>query len=163
MTKIKGKYLQQFVDGKPQALATSCSLNATMQFDDARTKDDPEGPAPEPDYIDWSVSCENILGYNEDVTAEMLYDELMEIFTTKKKVEIYIEQVINPSAAVPNAGWKPETGTTKAFAPYGGYAYVESVTLNAPADGKATVSVNYKGYGALMKKSDAAQSSNTEQ
>lgn len=161
--KTKGKYLQQFVDGKPMALATSCSLNATMQFDDARTKDDPEGPAPEPDYIDWSVSSENILGYNEDVTAEMLYNELMEIFTSKRKVEIYIEQVVNPSAAVPNTGWKPDTATNKAFAPYGGYAYVESVTLNAPVDGKATVSVNYKGYGTLAKKATASQTSTTEQ
>ena len=155
--KYKGKYLQHIVDGKATALATSCSLNATMQFDDTRTKDDAEGPAPEPDYIDWSVGSENIVGYNEDVTAEMLYDELMETFVSKKKVEIYVEQIADASGAVPAGGWKPDTTVKKAFAPYGGYAYIESVTLNAPENGKATVSVSYKGYGALTKKASTTE------
>ena len=151
MTKIKGKALQLRVNGNTIALATSCSLNTTTQVVDSRTKDDATGPAGEFDYVDWSASSENIIGYNEGVTAELVYESLMELQLGGVVVDISMELMTNASGKIPQGGWVPETESDKAFAPYGGKALIESVNLSAPADGNATVSVNFKAVGLLAK------------
>lgn len=147
--KYKGKALMLRVGGKTIALATSCSVNTTTQVTDNRTKDDANGPAGEFDFVDWNASSENVLGANENVTAEMVYDELLTAQLAGTKLEISMSLVLNPNGAIPTEGWQPDSTNNKVIKPYGGLALVESINLNAPVDGVATVSVNFKAVGPL--------------
>ena len=137
------------VGGKTIALATSCSVNTTTQVTDNRTKDDANGPAGEFDFVDWNASSENVLGANEDVTAEMVYDELLTAQLAGTKLEISMSLVLNPNGAIPTGGWQEDSANNKVIKPYGGLALVESINLNAPVDGVATLSVNFKAVGPL--------------
>lgn len=147
--KYKGKALMLRVGGKTIALATSCSVNTTTQVTDNRTKDDANGPAGEFDFVDWSANSENVLGANDNVTAEMVYDELLTAQLAGTKLEISMSLVLNPNGAIPTEGWKADATNNKVIKPYGGLALVESIALNAPVDGVATVSVNFKAVGPL--------------
>lgn len=151
MTKIKGKALQLRVNSQTIALATSCSLNTTTQVVDSRTKDDASGPAGDFDYVDWSASSDNVIGYNEGVTAELVYASLMDLQLSGAVVDISMELMTNAAGKIPQNGWTSETETNKAFAPYGGKALIESVNLTAPTEGNATVSVSFKAVGPLSK------------
>ena len=148
--KYKGKALMLRVGGKTIALATSCSVNTTTQIIDNRTKDDANGPAGEFDFVDWSASSENILGANENVTAEMVYDELLAAQLSGTKLEVSMSLVLDPNGAIPTEGWQKDSTNNKVIKPYGGLALVESIALNAPATGEATVSVNFKAVGPLV-------------
>lgn len=148
---MKGKELQLTAGGVTIAYATSCSLNTTTQVVDSRTKDDAVGPAGDVDYIDWNASSENIVGANENVTAEMVYYQLLDKQLAGDKIEVAMKLMANATGAIPSTGWQPATGNNNAFAPYGGLAIIESVNLNAPAEGNATVSINFKGVGPLTK------------
>lgn len=147
--KIKGKSLMLRVGGKTIALATSCTLNTTTQVTDNRTKDDANGPAGEFDFVDWNASSENLLGMNEDVTAEMVYDELLTMQLAGTKLDLSMDLVLNSTNAIPKEGWQADTSTNKVIKPYGGKALIESLNLTAPADGAATLSVNFKAVGPL--------------
>lgn len=151
MAKIKGKALQLRVNNQTIALATSCSLNTTTQVVDSKTKDDASGPAGEFDYVDWSASSDNVVGYNEDVTAELVYDSLMALQLEGTAVDLALDLVTNASGAIPAEGWASDSAGNKAFSSYGGKALIESVNLNAPVDGNATVSVSFKAVGPLAK------------
>ena len=153
MAKIKGKALQLRVNNKTIALATSCSLNTTTQVIDSKTKDDADGPAGEFDWLDWSASSENVVGFNESVTAEMVYATLMDLQINGTVVSLALVLMANAGAGIPgnSGGWVPDTTANLAFAAYGGKALIESVNLTAPVDGHATVSVNFKAVGPLAK------------
>lgn len=151
MAKRKGKDLQFMVEGKTIAYSTGCSLNTTTQIVDSKTKDDAVGPAGEFDYVDWNGSSENVLGFNDGVTAETVYSDLMDLQLEGTKINVRLCLVDGASGAIPQGGWKESTTPAKDFAPYGGLALIESVNLNAPAEGNATVSVNFKGVGPLKK------------
>ena len=150
--KINGKSVMMRVNGKTIALATSCSMSTTTQITESKTKDDAKGPGGDFDFIDWSMSSENLVGSNENVTGQMLYDELLALQVAGTKVNVSMELVQNADGAVPSTDWQPDTATTKTgYAPYGGEAWIESVNLNNPVDGKSTVSINFKGAGPLGK------------
>lgn len=155
MAKMKGKELQLTAGGVTIAYATSCSLNTTTQVVDSRTKDDAVGPAGDVDYIDWNASSENIVGANEDETPEEVYQSLLDKQLAGEKIQVAMKLMANANGAIPSTGWQPNTTPNKAFAPYGGLAIIESVNLNAPADGNATVSTNFKGVGPLTKLTEA--------
>ena len=139
------------VNGKTIALATSCSLNATTQVTDERTKDDATGPAGDFDFVDWNMSSENVVGANEGVTAEMVCDELLDLQFAGTKVEVELLLISNSTNAIPKDGWTAESGDVKTFKARKGMALIESATVNAPAQGNATVSVTFKGVGPLQK------------
>lgn len=159
--KIKGKAVQLRVNEKPIALSTSCSLSTTTQVTDSKTKDDANGPAGEFDWLDWNASSENVVGFNENVTAEMVYAELLDLQIAGTEIDLSCELMANATGKVPTSGWTPDTAQNKAFAAYGGKVLIESVNLNAPVDGNATVSVNFKAVGPLTKL--GAQSTSTEE
>lgn len=149
--KIKGKALQLRANNQTIALSTSCTLNTTTQVVDSKTKDDANGPAGEFDYVDWSASSENIVGYNEGVTAELVYDSLIELQLSGTVIDLYLELMAAADGKIPTAGWAPTDEVNKAFTLYGGKALIESVNLTAPADGNATVSVSFKAVGPLTR------------
>ena len=150
--KLSGKSIMMRVNNKTLALATSCSLNVTTQVTDSKTKDDAVGPTGEFDYADWNMSSENLVGANDGVTGQMLSDELLALQLAGTKVEISVDLMANSTSSVPSSDWSPENPTTKTgFTPNGGEALIESFQLNAPVDGKASVSINFKGVSPLAK------------
>lgn len=151
MKKLKGKSLMARVNNRTVALATSCSFTATTQFEDAQTKDDAEGPANEPTWVDWNGSSENMVGINESQPVQLTYAELLDLQLSKTVIDLSFDLVSNAEGSVPEEDWKPDTANVYGFAPYGGKAYIESVNLNAPNNGKATFSVAFKAAGPLSK------------
>jgi hypothetical protein len=150
--KISGKSIMIRVDGKTIALATSCSLNVTTQMADGKTKDDAVGPTGEFDYADWNMSSENLVGANDGVTGQMLSDELLALQLAGTAVDVTTELMADSKNAVPSSDWEPANPTTRTgFTPYGGKALIDSFQLNAPTDGKASVSINFKGVSPLAK------------
>lgn len=150
--KISGKSIMIRVDGKTIALATSCSLNVTTQMVDGKTKDDAAGPTGEFDYADWNMSSENLVGANDGVTGQMLSDELLALQLAGTKVEISLDLMTDSTSSVPSSDWSPMNPTTRTgFTPYGGKAMIDSFQLNAPVDGKASASINFKGVSPLAK------------
>lgn len=138
------------VNGKTIALATSCSLSTTTQTTDARTKDDASGPMAEFDYVDWNASSENLIGMNDGVTQQMLYDAMLELQLSGTIVDLSLELVQNYKGKVPATDWqRDEAALNNGFRPYGGKALIESVNVNAPNEGNATVSINFKAAGPL--------------
>ena len=150
--KLSGKSIMMRVNNKTLALATSCSLNVTTQVTDSKTKDDAVGPTGEFDYADWNMSSENLVGANDGVTGQMLSDELLALQLAGTKVEVSVDLMANSTSSVPSSDWLPENPATKTgFTPYGGEALIESFQLNAPVDGKASVSINFKGVSPLVR------------
>lgn len=149
--KIKGKALQLRVNGQTIALSTSCSLNTTTQIIDSKTKDDAVGPAGEFDFVDWNGSSENVVGYNEDVATELVYDSLMDLQLSGTPVELSMDLVVDYKGKIPAGGWSVDEVTNQAYASRSGKALIESVNLSAPVDGNATISVNFKGVGPLNR------------
>lgn len=151
MAKYKGKGLQLRANNQTIALATDCSVNTTTRFVDGLTKDDEEGFGDEFDGVDWTASSNNLVGYNEDVTTELVYDSLMELQENGTPVDLAIEKMANASGKIPEGGWAPSTGTDRAFEARGGKAFIESISLNAPASGNATININFKGKSKLTR------------
>ena len=150
--KLKGKALMLRVNSKTIALSTNATLNTTTQTIDSRTKDDATGPAAEFDFVDWTASSENVVGKNEDVTAEMVYAELLSLQLAGTIVELSMELMSNYTSAIPSAGWSPDSSTNaqkNGFVPVSGKAFIESLSLSAPESGNATLSVNFKAAGPL--------------
>lgn len=151
MAKYKGKGLQLRANGQTIALATDCSVNTTTRFVDGLTKDDEEGFGDEFDGVDWTANSNNLVGYNENVTTELVYDSLMELQENGTLVELTIEKMTDASGKIPEGGWLPSTETDRAFSARGGKAFIESIQLNAPASGNATISISFKGKSKLTK------------
>ena len=150
--KLSGKSIMIRVDGKTIALATSCSLNVTTQVTDSKTKDDAVGPTGEFDYADWNMSSENLVGANDGVTGQMLSDELLALQLAGTEVDVSTELITDSKNAVPESDWMPANPAARTgFTPYGGKALIESFQLNAPVDGKASASINFKGVSPLAK------------
>ena len=141
------------VDGKTIALATSCSLNTTTQTTDARTKDDATGPAAEFDFVDWTASSENVVGYNETVTTQEVYDTLLDYQLAGKVVEISLDVINEHNGAIPAGDWQTATEKQADYTPRKGNALIESINLNAPNEGNATISISFKAVGPLSKAS----------
>ena len=149
--KIKGKSLMLTAENKTIALAINCSFNTTTQISDSRTKDDATGPAGDFESVDWNASSDNIVGANEKVTNEMVYADLLEKQLSGTVLKISVMLAAAATGAIPEAGWEADKTINKAFVPYEGNALIESVSLNAPQEGNATVSVNFKAVGPLTK------------
>ncbi|MBO7193719.1 MAG: hypothetical protein J6V47_05480 [Bacteroidaceae bacterium] len=148
--RLDGKSMRLRVNGKTIALSNSCTFNTTTQTIDAKTKDDAKGPYSEFDFVDWTMGSENLVGYKEETTSQILYKELLALQLAGTEVEVSVDLVKNASGAVPaNGDWESETAENKAFAPYKGMAWIESLNLSMPKDGKATLSVNLKGNSPL--------------
>lgn len=123
MTRIKGKLLKLSIDGKVVGLATSCNLTTNSVFIDSRTKDD-EHPENELDYVEATITSDSIMG--EDVYRDFIN---------------YQQAGTGLSASV-----MPDDDADLNLQNVTAVVKVESVALNAPAEGYATVNATFKGY-----------------
>ena len=139
-----------FLDTTAIAMATNHALNINPQIDETLTKDDALGPAGDIDIIDWDVSCESVVGDNADVDNELTYAELISAQLAGSTVAVVMDAVpvANDDAAVPTAGWA--AGNIAAQYPKrSGNALISEISIEAPAEGFATMNVSLQGCGVL--------------
>lgn len=148
MQKIKGKSLMIRIAGRTIALATSCQLSMTANIDETKTKDDAVGPAGEFESLSWTMSSDNIVGVNEELTTiQYTHLELARIMHSGEKVVVEFSPVADYEGAVPSGDWT--AGNTLAVGTYSGKALIDNLSLTAPGEGDATLSVNFRGVGPL--------------
>lgn len=151
MQKIKGKALMIRIAGRTIALATNCQLQMSANITETRTKDDAIGPAGEFDSLSWSMSSDNIVGVNEGMD-ELQYThlELSRKMAAGEKIELEFTPVSDYSGSIPAEDWAgAESIGGPAVGVYTGLALIDSLSLTAPAEGDATLSVNFRGVGPL--------------
>lgn len=150
---LRGSDAMLFVDGKAIALATSCSLEITTNTVDSRTKDSAYGVDTEFDYISWTSSSESFVGANKGTTSENLAGYLIDAQLAGKRVTLVIGKVQRTSAGIGSDGWETPTvaAADDALPTYTGQAWIKSVNVNHPNEGKSTVSVQFEGVGTLSK------------
>ena len=146
--KVDGKSVMIRVNGSTIALATSCTVDVTLQTLDARTKSD-KGAVEIPDYIAFSLSSESFVGKNENVDIQQTQATLMALMGAKHPVTIEFMLAANSALAVTSADWQPGVMTRKGFQSYGGEALIKQVTLNGGVGDKAKLTVQLSGQGEL--------------
>ena len=147
-TISKGRNLMAFVDNKAIALATSHTLSISPSLLEDRTKDDGDAPVAVFDNYSWSVSSENIVGSNDNVTNEMTVVDLIDAMLSLTKVSVAMDAGLPLTGSVPENGWTEQKSITQ-YMPSVGDAYIESLSVSAGATGFATSSVSFKGQGEL--------------
>lgn len=143
--------MQVRANGHTIALSTSCSLNTTTQYSsDSKTKDEAIGPGgDEPEYVDWSLNGDSLIGIS--AAEQLTYEQLMDLQLSLTVLDVEFFLAADGAGAVPDGDWTPDKAADYGFAPYGGKATIESISANAPTDGKASYSVAFKPASALKK------------
>ena len=145
MAAIAGKDIMIFFkfDGTARALALASNHTLDLQADTTETssKDSGSWADSEVSKLRWTASSENFIeGLEGDYAA------LVEAWRTKAVVDIVTAVPTNISESpVPEGGWLPPT----TGGGYTGKALISSVTLNAPSEGNATMSISLTGKGEL--------------
>lgn len=124
MGRIKGKHLELKLDNSLVGLSTSCNVTTNSVFIDSRTKDD-DHPENELDYVEVTITSESIMG-----------DDIYLILVTSQQTGTELTASVTPAS---NSG-------AELMQLLSASVKVESVALNAPAEGYATVSATLKGY-----------------
>lgn len=151
--KFNGADLMVFLGGKSLAFATNHSVNINVNTTDTSTKDNGGGRFRdfEAGIVEWDMSSENVVSNSE---AGVNSDTLLDLALKREKVDVVfgmqkeltdLEGKSEEGYDVPEAGWTPATNH------YKGKAIITSVQLNAPVEGKATMTVSFTGCGALSK------------
>lgn len=146
--KVDGKSVMIRVGGATIALATSCTLDVTLQTLDARTKSD-IGACEVGDYIAFSLSSESVVGKNEHVDIQHTQATLMALMVTKQPVYVEVMLAANSSQMVPGIDWQPGIMTRRGFRSYGGHALIKQIALNGAVGDKAKLTVQLSGQGEL--------------
>ena len=154
MKKTPGKFLQVRVGGHTIALSTSCSLQTTTQYaSDSKTKDEAKGPSSgDAEWVDWTLSADAVSGASEATQLTEAALRRYQLALTELDVEFLL--VANGDGKVPEGDWQPENVQQVkewGFLPLAGKATIESINTNAPAEGKATFSINFKAASTLAE------------
>lgn len=123
---LKGQEIKLKLDGKVIAKSQNCTLNITANTSDESSKDDadPYFDHPSVESTGWSAQNESFIA---DTGA------LKEILTKFKAKQPMPVEVSDPA------------GVTTAQ----GYALITGITVDAPNNGKATLSISLTGNGIL--------------
>ena len=151
MKKIKGKYLQVRANGHTIALSTNCSFQATTQYSsDEKTKDEGKGPGgDEPEWVDWNMSADALMGVSSK--QQLTHAQLLDLQLSLEKLDVEFFLAADASGDVPEGDWTPDMAEGMGVARYGGKATIESINANAPNEGNASFSVNFKAAAKLGK------------
>ena len=148
--QTKGKNIMLFLGGSAIAMSTNHILNVNPKLDETVTKDDAEGPAAAIDYVDWDCSADSVVG-ESGVTNEETFASLIESQIGGATIAVVLDAVTAATAdqAVPADGWE-NADSSSVFTPKrSGNALISEITIDAPADGFATMNVALVGKGAL--------------
>ncbi|MDR1556796.1 MAG: phage tail protein [Tannerellaceae bacterium] len=145
-TELLGNDLMIFVGGKAIALATSHTLSLTAEMKSTSSKDTGNWAASIPGGKSWEMTSENVYSADAD-TTQASYATLVDKWLADERVEVHFGIPKNADAAseVPSTGWSLPDGS------YKGYAYISSISANAPNGENATFSVTLTGTGKLSK------------
>lgn len=139
-TAMRGGELMVFVDDTCYPLATQCSVSGNISMLDPQTKDDGIHQTPDEESKKWTVSGDN----QSDDAFEILLT-LLALAQAHEPVDIEIGKPANANTeGVPNGGWTAPVNKLS------GKVYVQSVSFNAPVEGKATLSFQLSGCSDLV-------------
>lgn len=141
-----------FANDKAIALATSCSLDVTMDTDATATKDTSGWDDTEVVGGNWSGSSDSVVGEDEASPVDLSYKELMDLMLAKSEITIVFGELSDTEKALPEA---PTAGWTVADNGYTGTALITNVSISADNKANATISVTFSGKGAITKISEA--------
>lgn len=144
----KGRHLMSFVDNKAIALATQHTLTITPSLLEDRTKDDGDAPVAVFDNYSWGVTCDSIVGGNDNVSNEQTVVDLIDTMLSLTEVGIAMDGSTPTTGSVPEEGWTAQNSVLK-YVPSIGRAYIESLSVSAGSTGFATTSISFKGQGAI--------------
>lgn len=157
MGRIKGRDLLLFKvtndDGtlgdSAFACSDECSINVNAVFEETSDKDTALTPEQELTRVDWDISTNTLLN------AKSGLDAPIESIETLKSGETIVVAFAFKSGDVSELAKAVEDQTGKKWTADGSKKYlygrcvVESVTISAPNNGKATASIKLKGAGEL--------------
>ena len=148
--QTKGKNIMLFAATKAIALSTNHVLNVNPKLDETVTKDDAEGPVGDIDYVDWDCSTDSIVGAS-GATNEHTYADLIASQIAGDTIAVVMDAVTAATAdkAVPAAGWSGANSASVYTPKRSGNAMISEITIDAPADGFATMNVALVGVGVL--------------
>ena len=138
MASIKGQNLRVFIDGKPTALATNCTVNITLNTEDGSTKD-----------TTGSAASPEVTGGSWNITFEQLYnsaDAAAQTFLTLKAIIASMQA--KPVVFDKTGGGENRVQQTAAYKMTGN-AYLSQLTLTATNRQNATISGTLTGTGPL--------------
>ena len=145
---LNGKDLMLWISDKVIALSTSCKINLAAATVDSATKDDGLWDAQDVGNMSWSASNESVDSADKDRTNDYVYDELFELFVSRKPIDITVGIPSNINdEGVPEEGWeKPNAGKY-----YKGKALMTALDRDSTKGNNGSVTVSLTGYGALKQ------------
>lgn len=149
-SKILGKDLMVFCEGRSIALATSHTLQVTANTTDTTTKDNGMWQSSEVTSFTWTMSSDNLVSC--DTTDSSTYgwgtDKLFALWKAAQPVQLVFATTSHGHpyiSDVSTADWVPNTSYVLAS----GNALITSINVNAANGDNATMSVSFQGVGEL--------------
>ena len=152
MNKIKGENLMFFVkeddllgNGSqariPLALATSCSLNISVEAFDVTSKDSGSWKESDPGMKSWDGSSDTLYCPHND--------RLIQLMLNRTKIEVWWSPATNTESSnqVSHTPSLVVDGETYNF--YKGYAWINNISANAGNNEAANYTVSFTGTGPL--------------
>ena len=143
--KVRGKSMRLRVNGHTIALATNCNVEMTLQAINAQTKAD-SGAMEVPDYISYTITSENVVGMNDEVTQQT-HATMYSLMMQKQPVDIEVILVAGVQYGIPAGDWYAGAAASRGFQCFNGKALIKQLTLSGPVDGLAKMSVQLSGIG----------------
>lgn len=138
---MKGQNFRVKIGSKCVAFATSCTVHAALQMEESSTKDDTDDYGKsEPVGTNWDFSCDALYSVETDSTGQN-GESLMDILLAQTKVFVSFEL----TEGVKNRETVSGSNT------YGGYAYINDISVNAANRQNVTYTIQGTGYGELGK------------
>lgn len=150
MAVIKGKDLMIFaaLDSsaavKSIAYATNHTLDVQAQMEETSSKDSGKWSANERGKLSWTATSDNLVGgIGVDSPFQKLYAKM--IAGEPVKIQSTLAENADSDTGAPAGGWLPKTDEGLV-----GEALINSITLNAPHDGNASMTIGLTGVGPLL-------------
>ena len=137
-----------FADGKAIALSTSCGVETTGDTEETSSKDNGNWKEFIATMLSWTASSDSNFSAIEldSETADLAYKELFAKLVAMDPIDVHfgeLESRTNSNNDRPDTGWvEPSNG-------YEGKAIITGISMSAPLDGKATISLSLQGTGEL--------------
>ena len=127
---LKGKDLRITVGTGQIYHATECNFSTNRNFDEVATKDT-DGNITTPDTLTWNLSTSALVANKPDPGSQIDVKDIFTDYLAKTEVDVEFAT------------------TTAGDIIISGKAFIESIEIAAPTEGRATYSVTLRGNGDL--------------
>lgn len=136
---------------KAIALSTSCTIDITLDVREISSKDSGKWKENAGAKLSWSGSTEHLCSGLEKGSS---YDLLLKKMTDREAVPIHFTVAENADGdlGVPEGGWIPKKGEGVK-----GMAIITQLSMNAPDNENATMSISLTGTGPLKPDTDGSE------